>query len=286
MTKKQYRRPTRLLVHFQLCEEVVEIFIMAEKPKPLILLVHGAAHVPAHFDAFVPELQRRGFRVENPLLPSAGSVEATFDDDVRRIREIALKHITAGTDVVALMHSHGGKVGTRALSGLGSKKLSSESLGTAAVRRLIYVTASIPPQTGVLPDSFKSNPNPPAVTVSDGAIRFDDPKFYFYNDLSPGQQETAIKLLVPWPVKVRVAGAQPLEVEAAWWHIPVLQIVCDIDNVLTKAYQENMGSALRQALEGKAEVDVRHLNSGHSPFINMPGELADMVEQICLQDSA
>lgn len=242
--------------------------------------------MPAHYDPLAQELQRRGFKVENPRLPSAGSLEASFEDDVRHIREIALRCIETGDDVVALMHSHGGKVGTRAFSGLGSKQLSSKSSNTAAVRRLIYLTASIPPQTGILPDTFQTNPNPPSVTVGDdGGIRFGNPDFYFYNDLSPSQQEAATKLLVPWAVKVRVAGAQPLDgVEAAWWHIPVTQIVCDLDNALTKAYQEGMGDALRRTLEGKAEVDVRHLNSGHSPFINMPEELADMVEQICLLD--
>lgn len=259
---------------------------MAGKPKPLILFVHGAAHVPAHYEPLALELQRRGFKVDDPRLPSASSLENTFADDVRYIREIALRHIAAGNDVVALMHSHGGKVGTRAFSGLGVTQLSSESSDTTAVRRLIYLTASIPPQTGILPDSFKTNPNPPVVTVGDdGGIRWGNADFYFYNDLNPSQQEAAIRLLQPWAVKVRVAGAEPLDVEAAWWHIPVTQIVCDRDNALTKAYQEDMGTVLRKNLKGKAEVDVRHLDCGHSPFINIPGELADMIEHICLQDS-
>lgn len=259
---------------------------MAGENRPLILLIHGAWHQPAHYASFVSVLEQRGFPVKCPMLPTSKSMEANFEDDVRHVRELAIECLEAGHEVVGLMHSYGGQVGTRAFSGLGSKNRSAEISTPTAVQKLIYLTAFFPPQKGLLEEPLESAPNPPSVSVDDnGGIRLEPVDSFFYNGMSPGEQEAAIKLLVHHTMNVRAAGFQELgDIKAAWWDIPTIQIVCDDDQALSKGYQERMGDKVRSELNGVAEVPVEHCQSGHSPYLSMPEKLADMVERICIGD--
>ena len=102
---------------------------------PLILLIHGAWHVQAHYTPLVSALTRAGFPVLAPLMPTSNTptpAATTLDDDVVFIRSLTKKAIGAGHKVVALMHSYGGVVGSYALTGLDG------------VVGLVYMTSFIP----------------------------------------------------------------------------------------------------------------------------------------------
>lgn len=81
---------------------------------PTVLIVHGAFHVPQHFEHLASLLQQAGYRVEVPALPSVGieqdpgnalKLDARFLCD--KLEALVLGE---GRDVLVLMHSYGGQV--------------------------------------------------------------------------------------------------------------------------------------------------------------------------------
>lgn len=93
---------------------------MASK-KPIILFVHGAWHTLEHYRVFLAILQRKGYTVIAPDLPSR-VVETVVDPtkaDIELIAGIARNLANEGQGIVAVAHSYGGVVATEAFSGLG-----------------------------------------------------------------------------------------------------------------------------------------------------------------------
>ncbi|KAI7123210.1 hypothetical protein KC352_g32572, partial [Hortaea werneckii] len=88
---------------------------------PTVLLVHGAFHVPQHFEHLASLLKQAGYRVEVPALPSVG-----IEQDPGNALELdagflcdKLEELVRGEeerDVVVLMHSYGGQCGSEAIA--------------------------------------------------------------------------------------------------------------------------------------------------------------------------
>lgn len=89
--------------------------------KPVIYILHGAWHSPAYFVTVKTKLESRGYTVRCPQLPSSGAVPPTktLYDDADVVRGELEPLIERGQDVVLVMHSYGGVVGTQAAAGLG-----------------------------------------------------------------------------------------------------------------------------------------------------------------------
>lgn len=99
---------------------------MADKEKPVILLVHGAWHNPSHLRPLTSDLQAEGFTVLTPSLASAGfgdSIDtASQIDDARRLTEAVRPHIERGRRVVGVAHSYGAMPLAHAMHGLTAKE--------------------------------------------------------------------------------------------------------------------------------------------------------------------
>lgn len=81
------------------------------------------------------------------------SPNKTLDDDVHQIRKLALQDLDAGRDIVALMHSYGGVVGSNALAGLGA----ADREKGGHVKALIYMQHSSLSRTSPWPASLAEN---------------------------------------------------------------------------------------------------------------------------------
>ncbi|KAI7240514.1 hypothetical protein KC330_g1275 [Hortaea werneckii] len=88
--------------------------------QPTVLIVHGAFHVPQHFDHLASLLRQAGYQVEVPALPSIGieqdpgnalELDAGFLCD--RLEKLVWGQ---GMEVVVLMHSYGGQCGSEAVA--------------------------------------------------------------------------------------------------------------------------------------------------------------------------
>src|SRR5882757_9314808 len=89
--------------------------------KPVVYILHGAWHSPSCFDLVKEKLEALGYTVICPQQPSTGATPPTktLQDDAALVRaelELLIEH---GQEVVLVMHSYGGVVGTQAATGLG-----------------------------------------------------------------------------------------------------------------------------------------------------------------------
>ncbi|PYI26788.1 alpha/beta-hydrolase [Aspergillus indologenus CBS 114.80] len=107
-----------------------------------IVLVHGAWHQPSSYSLFTTALRRLGHEVHVPRLLSmngARPANAGLEEDSDLIRTYVESLVSAGREVLVLLHSYGGQVGTNALSdGLGVTARRAQGLPGGIVQ-LVYI---------------------------------------------------------------------------------------------------------------------------------------------------
>ena len=114
--------------------------------KPLVYVLHGAWHGPSYFETVKAKLHALGYTMACPEQPSTGASPPTktlYDDAayVRAELELLIEH---GQEVVLVMHSYGGMVGTQAAAGLGKAERTQRGLSGGIVR-LFYACAFLLP---------------------------------------------------------------------------------------------------------------------------------------------
>ena len=113
----------------------------SQETKPVIVIVPGAWHRPAHYAHLALKLNSAGYTVDCLELSSTNDEkdlpENSWTEDISIIRNAITSHTEAGRDVAVVMHSFGGMTGSEAACGLGKKE--TETLGR--VVQLIYMTS-------------------------------------------------------------------------------------------------------------------------------------------------
>jgi pimeloyl-ACP methyl ester carboxylesterase len=119
-------------------------------PKPTFLFVPGAWHLPAYFGPLIAYLSERGYPSVAVALPAVNSSPAatSLQPDVDAVASALAGLLHDGVNVVVVMHSYGGMVGTDAV-GKVVKELAGAEGGdegkmTAQIKRLVYVSAHVP----------------------------------------------------------------------------------------------------------------------------------------------
>lgn len=122
--------------------------------KLAFVLLHGAWHTPACFDSIKPLLEKDGFAVVCPQLPSAGAdpLVPNFDADIAAIRAAVIPLLDNGYDVVIVMHSYSGMPGGTALEGL-DKSSRAQKGEAGGIVRLVYIMAFL------VPEGFQHSPH-------------------------------------------------------------------------------------------------------------------------------
>jgi pimeloyl-ACP methyl ester carboxylesterase len=258
---------------------------------PVILLLHGAWHTPEYYDALLSLLQAKGYTTSCPRMPScndASPPNKTLDDDVRCARQTALKYLSDGRDIVALMHSYGGVVGTNALTNL-HRPQQKDGKRTGVVKKLIYMAAFIPFENQSLADMFGGQ-LPPWLTINaaTGVIDIEDPQGHFFSDLSEDQQNKWAKALVRHPVACQYDAVKDPKLKeelgdrVAWRDVDsIVYLVCAKDQGLPQFVQEMMIDRLEgDGGLGQGAVRREVLQSSHSPFLSMPERVVELVEEV------
>lgn len=272
-------------------------------PKPSICIVHGAWHHPAYYQPLVDALQKLGHETICPRLPSCSdgfSYKNSFADDVSCIRRNVTELIEAGKEVVVVMHSYGGVVGTEALFELGWEHRKAEGKA-GGVKRMIYMTAFIPQMGQSLAGIFGGG-LPPFIQVKvlsrfevlserpvilkimqddENLLLIPDPAPWFYNDLSPEDADYWAKQIVIHP---KPAQFTPVKREAYRGKdnknaIPVTYIRCENDTALIPDVQQMMIDAITKS---GIEVSVERCRGSHSPFLSIPDVTAGIVGKVAL----
>jgi pimeloyl-ACP methyl ester carboxylesterase len=114
--------------------------------KPTVLIIHGAWHHPAYFASVIDLLKAQGYDAVCPHLPTCNHDETptkTLADDIALIRDTASTLADDGKEIIVLMHSYGGVVGTDALYGLSTSERVRQGF-KGVLKRLVYMRAFIP----------------------------------------------------------------------------------------------------------------------------------------------
>jgi pimeloyl-ACP methyl ester carboxylesterase len=141
---------------------------METHTKPTILFVHGSWHHPAHFGPIRQLFESAHYPTECPVQPtydpepSPPGPPVSLADDARVIQSQLTKLVEEeGKDVIVVMHSWGGMVGSEATKKSYSKKDRSEQGKPGGVLKLVYLCALLMPVGKSLVMAQGGNGGPP-----------------------------------------------------------------------------------------------------------------------------
>jgi pimeloyl-ACP methyl ester carboxylesterase len=238
---------------------------------PTVLLVHGAWHGSWCWAKVASLLQQSGINVVTVDLPGrAGDetpVEAlTLERMARAVCQVARLQ---GRPVVVVGHSFGGMAITQAA------EYEPEDFAT-----LVYVCAFLPANGQSVRSLFGSRPGGVVAThVEMNTPRTGYSRFragapldeIFYNDCSAEDVARASAMLIPEPM---APSATPVDVSAQrFGRIPRVYVQCRRDRIIPLALQQQM-------CETTPCERVVSLESGHSPFLSVPAELAAILASV------
>ena len=202
-------------------------------------------------------LAAEGWTARTVGLPSAGPqrtpVAGMYDD----ADAIAARLREAEEPVIVVGHSYGGLPVTQA------------AVGHPAVAHLVYLAAYLPTEG----ESLLSIHDQGSTALQDEDLRgtapviFDDPRTSLFGDLPDDRAEDAVSRLVE---QSRRSFQQPVT-RAAWRTVPSTYLLCARDGALPPLMQERMSARA---------THVGRLDTGHSPFLSAPGELATVLAGI------
>lgn len=233
------------------------------------VLVHGAWHGAWCWDKLVPILKERGHSVIAPDLPGHGEDQTprggvSLDSYGEKVADT----IAAQKEKVILVgHSMGGIAITAAAERVPER-----------IARIVYLTAFLPRHGESLMAIEDRNPKksvPLALVIEEGSPVADlDPAkidHLFYHDCAPADAAAAKASLTPQPL---APFGTPLSLTAErFGRVPKAYIECTDDRAISIELQRDM-------IEKTPGVTVRSLPASHSPFLSMPGELADALESL------
>ena len=132
--------------------------------RPTIILVHGGWQGPSTFSLLVPRLEKAGYSVFAPALPSAATKPAlpSFDEDVKIVHNAIQSVVDTGKETIVVMHSYGAVVGCEALRGIKVKDLieplqTNDDLEAGGVIKLVFLCGMVLPEGGSTWKAEKGN---------------------------------------------------------------------------------------------------------------------------------
>ena len=252
---------------------------MATDSKPAIVLVHGGWHVPQHYEVLLSRLSHQGFEVHYPILATCDEaiiLTASMYDDAQIIRTHVIDLTDRGHEIILLLHSYGGVVGTEAAAGLSQTERAAKDL-SGGITHLIYMSGYMLQVGESVASASIPRPVPEPVERDETAgttFPCESPIQFFYADLEPELAKRMENLLV------RMSGRALTDTltHAAWKFIPTTTCLKTMrDEVLFPEWQDRQIRAVRDV---GVEVHVEAFECSHSPFLSMPDAVVDVVVRV------
>ncbi|KAI4192747.1 MAG: hypothetical protein LQ350_008567 [Teloschistes chrysophthalmus] len=250
---------------------------------PAIVLVHGAWHVPQHYQSFIDRLERIGFEIYCPLLPTCDESErlhANMYQDAELIRNTVRSLADRNLDIIMLLHSYGGAPGAEAVKGFSKEERKDNGLAGGVVHLVYMCGFMLQPGECVGGASLpRPVPDPVERDEATGTTFLLEPRIpLFYADVEPDLAGKMEALLV------RQSGpAMTDEVTyPAWQYVPVTYIRTQDDRVLFPEWQARQIKAVKDA---GVEPEVEVLETSHSPFLSKPEKIAKVVMKVVMKVS-
>lgn len=258
---------------------------MTTSSKPCVVLVHGSWHQPRHWEPISERLGAAGYDVVAVDLPSCSGV--AMDDaavqDITAIRKAIENFTAAGRDVVVVMHSYGGFVGSEAIGeymeARNAEEAATASTGTASPRgkivHLVYVAAMIL-ERGVSTATEPFSGRMP-VDLADGLVYSLAPYTNFYNTTPPPVARRAIGLIRPQSIS---PATHPCK-HRGWadYDIPLTYLECTQDFALScEKDQARFLGRLEKA--GLTSFTKKTLDCDHSPWLSKQEEFWSILTEV------
>ena len=235
-------------------------------PKPIVVIVHGAFHVPEHYEDLISELRAQEYPVKIPRLPSVGAEtdsENGLEQDAETVATAIGELTDAGNDMVALFHSYGGVPGTEAVATLREKsKLESPVRERGKILKLIYLAAFVVPKGENVLTQYGEMAGSRSIEVQNGVMHHMAPLETFYNEMPKALADDAVSRIPrmaasPFTALIRYSGWSD-------YGLPVTYIVCTRDNALPTLIQ---GKFIERIQAAGVNLTIHYFDSDHSPFL-------------------
>ncbi|KAI0814271.1 Alpha/Beta hydrolase protein [Xylaria sp. FL0064] len=242
--------------------------------KPTIVFIPGMFHTPWFFNGLRNHVSRRGYDTEASSLASAGTTVAVAKEglsgDAKHVRSLLTDLIDEGKEIVIVAHSYGGLVASNAVAGLSIQKRSAAGMKGGIILILFLAGIAIPSGHNLMGIANANPTSIPWEDAEDGFIIPNNPHHRYYADIEPLLTTKAINGLQPMSSQVLTdkSGYEP-------WNdgFGVGYIFTENDNTLPIDLQKTMFSRFP---EGSFSTN---LDSGHSPFLNMPDAVAEAIHE-------
>lgn len=247
--------------------------------KPTLVFVHGSWHNTACWDKIIPLLETHQYKCIRVALPSTASdPSATFSQDLEAAREAILSQTTQNHDVIVVVHSYGGVVGSSAIKGFAQSKQTSATLPaketSGHVVGLIMLASGFMPTGLSFLDALGGQPPPSwkADSESGFAVITVDPRELFYHDLPTQEGELWVSRLEKQSLKALKEGGE--DVYAGWMDVPVWYLATKEDKAVPIDAQRMF---VQMAKDAGGDVTLREVDSSHSPMLSRPKETVDFI---------
>jgi pimeloyl-ACP methyl ester carboxylesterase len=209
------------------------------------VLIHGAGDTAFYWHLLEPELRDRGHQVVAPDLPaddeSAGLAEYT---------DTVIDAIGDHTDLIVVAQSFGG--------------FTAPLVAARVPVDLIVLIAGMVPRPGETSGEWSSNTG---YGQASKGMDFSDDIAVFYNDVPRELAEEAMRHtrrqadrpgLEPWPLE-------------GWPEVPTRYLLCADDRCFPPEW-------MRGVVRDRLGIEPDEIESGHTPALSRPGELAERLE--------
>ncbi|KAI0413566.1 alpha/beta-hydrolase [Xylaria grammica] len=239
---------------------------------PTILLVQGAFQLPEVYGKLVAALEAKGYPVVHPALPTlTGQDEPDFptkdlSTDANVIHTELERLVEGeGKEVVVLMHSYGGLVGSEAVPEELARRTRAALSLPGGVIHLFYFAALILPAGQSVASAFGESLSN-GVKPRNGRFRMENAARLIYNDLPAEEAEYWESKIVDQSYAVQTTELT----REAYRYCPSTYVVCKLDQGPPPLYQERFGKA--------AGANIIKIDSGHSPMLSKTEELVDLID--------
>ncbi|KAI0410501.1 Alpha/beta hydrolase fold-1 [Xylaria grammica] len=247
-------------------------------PKPVIILIHGAWHLPDVWKKVKQRLEAAGYEVYTPrLLTVVGPepVDYSWRVDVAVVHDLVLPLFDQGREVVIVGHSYGGVVATASVEGQSIADRQSRGLrgGFSAV---VYICAFPIAQRGFSLLSTKGGDysewtvkTEPSKKVPCSMGIIPEAGELYYSDLPPDEaKEWRAELTSRY--QSQRSFEEPLGFCANDIQIPMTYLLCEGDKAVPVQSQEQMVADI-------PGMRTRRCTAGHSPFLSQPDLTAEVI---------
>ncbi|KAH8661710.1 Alpha/beta hydrolase fold-1 [Ilyonectria robusta] len=243
--------------------------------KPTLVLVPGAWHGPDTWGKVVSAMEAEHYKCVPVALPTTlGDVSANFSDDVRAVRDAIVAETTQGRNVVVVVHSYGGAVGSSAIKGLTPQQPSSQNENSGHVVGFFMVATGFMVSGVTFLDGLGGNPPPTWECDWEQGIATIkvNPKELFYHDLPSEEGGYWVGRLQKQALKAFTTGAA--DGYAGWKEVPVWYLATTEDKALPIEAQR---AFVQGAQAEGGNVTLREIASSHSPMLSKPEETAKVL---------